>query len=316
MAESAFLGHNSAVPNMALRVVAPYYIRPRRSLSPAMSPDQEKTHKGYEVGTQGAHNLSKGGNHPNPLPEFTNKYEQRKWMLEHAAGTFRFFARMGYSEGEAGHISVRDPVDPNTFYINPLGVHFAMINAEDMVHVSADGTILPEGNQAPINAAGFAIHLALLQERQDINSACHTHSVYGKAYSSFGKELEMINQDACVFYKNQAVYSDFGGVALEGEEGREIAEAAQGAKAVILQNHGLLTMGKTVDEAAYLFTLMEKSCEVQLLADAANREKVIIPDDVSAYSAFLTNDPETMYASFQPEYKYQIKLDKGEFLWN
>lgn len=221
---------------------------------------------------------------------------------------------MGYSEGEAGHISIRDPVDPTTFFINPLGTHFAMINAEDLVHVSEEGDILPDGNQAPINAAGFAIHLALHRERPDINAACHTHSIYGKAYSTFGKPLEMINQDACIFHDTQAVYLNFGGVALEGDEGKEIAEAAAGARAVILQNHGLLTMGKTVDEAAYLFTLLEKSCQVQLLADSTKQRKVLIPEDVALYSAFVTNDPETMYASFQPEYNYQKRLDKNEFL--
>ena len=274
------------------------------------------TGKGYDFGTQGAHNIAKGGTHPHLIPQYNDQFQERKWRLEHAAGAFRVFARLGYSEGEAGHISIRDPVDPSTIFINPLGLHFAMIEAKDMVHVDEKGTILPDGNQAPINAAGFAIHLALQKARPDINAACHTHSVYGKAYSTFGRPLEMINQDACIFYNNQAVFKNFGGVAIEGDEGREIAEAAAGARTVILQNHGLLTMGSTVDEAAYLFTLMEKSCQVQLLANAnVKEEKIIIPDDVAAYSAFVTNDPETMYASFQPEFGYQRRLDKDEFMW-
>lgn len=127
----------------------------------------------------------------------------------------------------------------------------------------------------------------------------------------------MLNQDACIFYNNQAVYTNFGGVAIEGEEGLEIAEAAKGTRNVILQNHGLLTMGKTVDEAAYMFTLMENSCHAQLMADAAAAsgiEKKYISDDVAAYSAFVTNDSETMYGSFQPEFNYQVRLDKSEFL--
>lgn len=280
---------------------------------PNAQPAANVTEKGYDFGTQGTHNISKGGKHPNRRPTFTDKYEERKWMLEHAAITFRVFARFGYTEGEAGHISLRDPVDPLTFWINPLGVHFAMICPKDLVHLDAKGNILPDGNQAPINAAGFAIHLALHRARPDINAACHTHSIYGKAYATFGKELEMISQDACMLYKNQAVYSDFGGVALEEDEGFEIAEAANGAKAVILQNHGLLTMGETVDEAGYLFSLMERSCQAQLAVDAANREKIIISDDVAAYSAFVTNDSDSMYASFQPDVMYQKKLDAADF---
>ena len=76
-------------------------------------------------------------------------------------------------------------------------------------------------------------------------------------------------------------------------------------------------MGKTVDEAAYMFTLMENSCHAQLMADAAAAsgiEKKYISDDVAAYSAFVTNDSETMYGSFQPEFNYQVRLDKSEFL--
>ncbi|GEQ67000.1 hypothetical protein JCM33374_g663 [Metschnikowia sp. JCM 33374] len=282
------------------------------------SADSSPTTKGYTLETTGAHNMAKGGANPHVPPKFTNKVEHRKWMLEHTAAAFRVFARFGYSEGEAGHISVRDPVDPNTFFINPLGVHFAMIRPQDMVHVDRKGNILSDGNQAPINAAGFAIHSSLHEARPDINAACHAHSIYGKAYSTFGAPLEMLNQDACVFYNAQAVYKNFGGVAIEGEEGKEIAEAARGARTVILQNHGLLTMGTTVDEAAYLFTLMEKSCQVQLLADASakdgTRTKIVIPDDVAAYSAAVTNHPDVMYSSFQSEYNYQRRLDKDEFI--
>ena len=79
----------------------------------------------------------------------------------------------------------------------------------------------------------------------------------------------MINQDVCTFYKSHAVYEDFGGVALEAEEGIHISKLLGDGKGVILQNHGLLTVGNTVDEAAYLFTLLEKSCQVQLAAQAA-----------------------------------------------
>lgn len=285
-------------------------------MSPSLS-EESQTLKKYDFGTRGAHNIAKGGEHPHLVPSFDDPLAERKWVLEHAAGAFRVFARMGYCEGEAGHISVRDPVDPQTFFINPLGVHFAMIMPSDLVHVGADGSILPDGNQVPINAAGYSIHLALLKARPDINAACHTHSIHGRSFSTFGRPLEMLNQDACIFYNNQAVYTNFGGVAIEGEEGLEIAEAAKGTRNVILQNHGLLTMGKTVDEAAYMFTLMENSCHAQLMADAAAAsgiEKKYISDDVAAYSAFVTNDSETMYGSFQPEFNYQVRLDKREFL--
>lgn len=268
--------------------------------------------------TQGVHNLSMGGfKYRNLRPEFKDKYEERKHTLEHMAGVFRVFGRRGYGEGAAGHVSVRDPVDRNTFWINPLGVHFSQIKVSDLVHVDEDCNILPDGNQVAINAAGFKIHSHLHKARPDVNAACHTHSTYGKAWSTFGRPLEMLNQDFCMFYKKHTVYESFGGVVLEDEEGERLSQALGDNKAIILQNHGLLTVGETVDEAGYLFTLMEKCCEVQLLVEAAARsglEKKIIGDEEAYYTYFNTSDPETLYTEFQLDYNLELELTKGAFL--
>lgn len=268
--------------------------------------------------TQGVHNLSTGGfKYRNLRPEFKDKYEERRHTLEHMAGVFRVFGRRGYGEGAAGHVSVRDPVDKNTFWINPLGVHFSQIKVSDLVHVDEDCNILPDGNQVAINAAGFKIHSHLHKARPDVNAACHTHSTYGKAWSTFGRPLEMLNQDVCMFYKKHTVYESFGGVVLEDEEGERLSQALGDNKAIILQNHGLLTVGETVDEAGYLFTLMEKCCEVQLLVEAAARsglEKKIIGDEEAYYTYFNTSDPETLYTEFQLDYNLELELTKGAFL--
>ncbi|CAI5759739.1 unnamed protein product [Candida verbasci] len=270
------------------------------------------TSRGYAMNQRGSHNIAKGGQHPYQLPKFTNPKDHQKWILQHMAGAFRVFSRKGFGEGTAGHISVRDPIDPHTFWINPLGKHFGLIKYSDLVHVTSQGEILPDGAQTAINAAGFAIHSAIHEARPDVNAACHTHSTYGKAFSCLGKELEMINQDVCIFYKSQSVYHDFGGVALEIEEGKKIANALGNGKGVVLKNHGLLTVGSTVDEAAYLFTLMEQSCKVELIAKAAlkNGEKLhIIGDEEAAYCEHHDGDPETLYTEFQPDYEMEIYLD-------
>lgn len=265
--------------------------------------------------TRGSHNISLGGKHPHQIPKFENPVDHRKWVLEHTAGAFRFFGLKQFDEGEAGHISVRDPIDPDTFWINPLGKHFNLIQVSDLVHINNKGEILPDGNQHPVNSAGFLIHRALHESRPDINAACHAHSVYGKAWSTFGKPIEMLNQDACIFYKKHVVYNQFGGVAIDGEEGERIAEAlGEDSNAAILQNHGLLTVGETVDQAAYLFSLLERTCECQLLVESTNLPKNIIPDKEAEYTAFMTQDPETMFGSFQPYYDYLLKSTGGDFL--
>lgn len=279
-------------------------------MAPTQANETETTisSKGYEVSERGAHNIAMGLPHPYAIPKFTTKEEERVWAKQHMAAAFRVFARKGYTEGTAGHISLRDPIETDTFWINPLGKHFGLIKASDLVHCDEDGNILPDGPQSAINAAGFAIHSAIHKARPDVNAACHTHSLYGKTFSALGRELDMINQDVCTFYKSQAVYSNFGGVAIEPEEGKEIAAALGNGKGIILQNHGLLTVGSTVDSAAYLYTLMERSCECQLLADAALRpgEKLKICGDLEAeYTEKVQGDEETLYTEFQPDFEME-----------
>lgn len=278
----------------------------------------EETSKHYQAGKEGSHNLAKGMEHPHKIPSFENVYDKRKWMLEHMAGAFRVFGRKGYSEGSAGHISIKDPVTPGTFWINPLNKHFSLMKASDLVHVDLECNVLEDGNQAAVNSAGFSIHAAIHKARPDVVSACHTHLIYGKAYLSFGRELEMLNQDVCIFYERHSVFSNFGGVAVDEREGEEIAESLgpQGL-GVILQNHGLLTVGKTVDEAAFLFVLMEDSCHAQLLADSASAggiKKQIINHDVATYTRKMTGDPESLYAEFQPDYELELELTDSAFL--
>ncbi|CAI7583283.1 hypothetical protein PCG10_008276 [Penicillium crustosum] len=236
------------------------------------------------------------------VPKFKNFETQREYMLNHMAGAFRVFARHGFVEGMAGHISMRDPENPDLFWTNPLGIHFGLINPSDMILVNEDGVAVGGNMSRPANAAGFLIHSAIHRARPDVNAACHFHSTYGKAWSTFAQPLEMLNQDVAIFYGAQSVYKEFGGVVLKEEESTALAESLGQGKAMILRNHGLLTVGQTVDEAAYLFLLMEKSCMIQLAADAAaasGREKLYIDDEAARFTYENTSDPESLFAEFQ-----------------
>ncbi|KAH8659640.1 class II aldolase [Ilyonectria robusta] len=256
--------------------------------------------------------LATGGYTFAGIPNITDPYKKRQWQLEHMAGAFRVFARKGYTEGTSGHISVRDPVDPNTFWINPLGVHFGMLKASDMVQIDEDGQVIG-GNKTAVNAAGFMIHSAIHRARPDIHAACHTHSKYGKAWSTFGRPLDIISQDTCNFWGTQSVYKAFGGVVLGEQEGQRIVEAlGDKGRVIVLQNHGILTAGGTVDEAAYLYTLMERSCEVQLLVESAGLPKNYIGEKEAEFTAKVNADPETLYTEFQPDFEYEIWKSKGE----
>jgi ribulose-5-phosphate 4-epimerase/fuculose-1-phosphate aldolase len=221
------------------------------------------------------------------IPEFDTYTAKRQWTLEHLAGAFRVFGRQGYAEGIAGHISVRDPEFSDRFWINPLAVHFSMMKVSDLICLDMQGNVVG-GNtvrqsrswnanakltiqSVPANAAGVSIHTACHLARPDAHAICHAHSMYGKAWASFGRELDMISQDVCYFYKAHSVYRNYGGIAFESDEGTSIARALGDNKATILVNHGLITVGETVDEAAYLYTLLEKSCRIQLMVEAIGK---------------------------------------------
>lgn len=170
-------------------------------------------------------------------------------------------------------------------------MHFGMLKASDMVQVDEDGQVIG-GNKTAVNAAGFMIHSAVHRARPDLNAACHTHSPAGKAWSTFGRPLDIINQDSCNFWGIQSVYKSFGGVVIEAEEGERVAASlGDKGRVTILQNHGLLTAGGTVDEAAYLFTLMERSCEVQIMVESTGIEKNIIGDKEAEFTARVNADP-------------------------
>jgi ribulose-5-phosphate 4-epimerase/fuculose-1-phosphate aldolase len=213
-------------------------------------------------------------NIPSP-PVFATAAEERQHRKQRLAAAFRLFARFGFDEGVAGHITARDPERPDHFWVNPFGVYFGHVRASDLILVNHRGEVV-EGKY-PVNGAAFAIHSRVHAARPDVIAAAHSHSTHGKAWSSLGRPLDPLTQDACAFYDDHAVFSDFTGVVYETSEGERIAQALGNKKAVILQNHGLLTVGETVDEAAWWFVTMDRSCHAQLLAEAAGQPKKIDP---------------------------------------
>src|SRR5205814_8791904 len=121
-----------------------------------------------------------------------------------------------------------------------------------------------------------------------------------------GRKLDPLTQDACAFYKDHELFDDFTGVVLDVEEGKRIAHALADAKAVILRNHGLLTVGQTVDEAVWWFITMERSCQVQLMAEAAGTP-VKIDEDQAAVTASQVGIHVAGWLSFQPLYERIVR---------
>ncbi|KAG7042789.1 L-fuculose-phosphate aldolase [Colletotrichum scovillei] len=264
--------------------------------------------------------MSHGGVVFGGIPKHLDFQSNRQWQLEHMAAAFRHWHREGYVEGMSGHISVRDPEFPNAFWTNPLGRHFGLLKVSDMILVGLDGSVIGGNRSTPPNTAGFLIHASVHKARPDAHAVCHCHSVHGKAWSVFGRRLDMLTQDSCKFRGDaHAVYDSYGGVVLGSEEGDRIASAlGPNGKGCILRNHGILTVGKTVDEAAFLFTSMERTCQVQLLVEAASHEgsglrKVLISDEEANFNFDVESDPEICYCEFQAYYDLEEELSGGSF---
>ncbi|MFT8422111.1 MAG: class II aldolase/adducin family protein [Gluconacetobacter sp.] len=232
-----------------------------------------------------------------PRPAAASFAEERLHRKQRLAATFRLFGRYGFDQGLAGHVTARDPEFPDQYWINPLAVHFSQIRVSDLQLVDHDGTILI--GDRPINTAGFTIHSALHKARPDVVAAAHTHSTYGKAFSALGTELLPLTQDSCAFFEDHALFDPFSGVVLDDSEGERLAATLGDRKALILQNHGLLTVGPTVEAAAWWFITMDNAAHAQLLAQAAGPVRPIAPE-IARLTASQVGTHQGGCYSFQP----------------
>jgi ribulose-5-phosphate 4-epimerase/fuculose-1-phosphate aldolase len=189
------------------------------------------------------------------------------------AASFRLFGAFGFDEGVAGHITARDPEFADRFWVNPFGMSFKQICVGDLLLVDHHGTVLV--GDRPVNRAAFAIHSAIHAARPDVVAAAHSHSVYGRAVSTMDALLEPLTQDACAFYDDHVRFDEYTGIVNDPEEGARIAAALGDNKAAILANHGLLTVGTTVESAVWWYITMERSAQVQLAAYGAGSPQPI-----------------------------------------
>ncbi|MGW5274817.1 class II aldolase/adducin family protein [Streptomyces sp. NPDC004044] len=226
--------------------------------------------------------------------------EERAYRKERLAGALRLFASYGYEDGVSGHITARDPEYTGCFWVNPFGAPFDGLLPEELILVNGDGQVV-EGRHH-VNQAAFAVHAQVHRARPDVVAVAHTHSLHGRALSALGEFIEPITQESCAFYEDHAVYQAYTGVVVDEEEGRRIAAALGPRKAIILRNHGLLTVGDSVDAAAWWFVTMERSCQVQLTARAAGKPVLIEHREAVATREQLGSDL-VAWINYQPLWK-------------
>jgi ribulose-5-phosphate 4-epimerase/fuculose-1-phosphate aldolase len=241
-----------------------------------------------------------------PNMVFDSPEVERLYRKQRLAASFRLFSKFGFDEGVAGHITARDPELADHFWVNPFAMHFGHIKVSDLILVNHQGEVV-EGDQ-PVNTAAFVIHSQVHAARPDVVAAAHAHSIYGKSWSALGRLLDPITQDVCAFYEDHAVFDDYTGVVLDLEEGKRIAHAVGDNKAAILRNHGLLTVGRSVDEAVWWFITMERSCQAQLLASSAGTP-VLIDPEMARTTHGQVGSHLAGWFSFQPLFDRIVRLE-------
>ena len=239
--------------------------------------------------------------------DYSIERTERKKKLTAA---LRVFGKFGFDEGVAGHFTARDPEHEDKFWVNPFGKSFKQMKMSDLILVDHEGSIVH--GSGLLNRAAFAIHSQIHKNLPHVTAAAHTHSLYGKTWSTLGRLLDPLTQDSCAFFEDHVLFDDFTGVVNDTSEGERIAKALGTKKAAILQNHGLLTAGRTIDEVAWWYITMERTCQAQLMAEAAG-DPVKIRPDVARLTRTQMGLPEAGYFSFQPIYNVALEENPDMF---
>ena len=213
-----------------------------------------------------------------------------EWQLRvQLAAAYRLVEHFGWTEQIYGHLTARVPGPDDHFLINRWGLAYDEITASNLVKVDVDGRAVTPGDP-PINYAGFVIHSAIHMTRSaETHVVMHTHTLAGMAVAALESGLLPVSMFSTAFHGNLA-YHDYEGAALYLDERERIVASLGGARAMILRNHGLLAVGRTVPECFLRLYRLERACQVQLAASAAGPLRVLPPslaaksgDDLNAF---------------------------------
>ncbi|MFQ3596108.1 MAG: class II aldolase/adducin family protein [Sphingomonadaceae bacterium] len=199
-----------------------------------------------------------------------------EWKLRvDLACAYRLVAHYGWDDLIFTHLSVRVPGPEHHFLINPYNLMFDEITASSLVKIDVEGQPVMETPYLT-NPAGFTIHSAIHMAREDAHAVMHLHTPHGQAVSAMADGLMPLTQTAMLI-RDEVAYHHYEGVATDLDE-RERLVADLGAKnAMILRNHGTLTVGETVGEAFIRMYFLERACQAQVLTLAASVEHVNHP---------------------------------------
>jgi len=216
-----------------------------------------------------------------PASEHYTREEAR--LRRELAAVYRLVAHFKMIDLIYNHISVRLPGPEHRFLINPFGLLYEEISASNLVIVGLDGELFTDGPWK-VNPAGFVIHSAIHEVRDDAQCVLHTHTKAGCAVAAQGHGLLPLNQMSLEFY-NRVAYHDYEGIATSHDEKKRLVADLGDKPVMILRNHGLLTVGKTPGQAFLRMFYLERACQIQVDALAAGTPVVTPPPEVCEHTA-------------------------------
>jgi ribulose-5-phosphate 4-epimerase/fuculose-1-phosphate aldolase len=224
---------------------------------------------------------------PTPDPHINRKprdIPDDEWAARvQLAAAYRLTAKFGLTDLIYTHISTRVPGRHDRFLINPHGWFFDEITASSLVRIDTDG--VPAGdNRFEVNAAGFTIHSALHRARADIECVVHLHTDAGMAVAALECGLLPLNQISMQFY-NRVAYHDYEGISLDLDERERIIRSIGDRHYLILRNHGLLTVGRSVAEAFTRMFYLNRACEIQVRTLSMGQKVVLPAPEVCKHAA-------------------------------
>lgn len=195
------------------------------------------------------------------------------------AACYRMVANLGWDDLIFTHISARVP-GSHDFLINPYGLMFEEVTASNLVRVDLHGTKTLDSPYS-INPAGYTIHSAIHEARDDAGCVLHLHTMEGVAVSCQKAGILPISQQASIVIHSLA-YHDYEGIALNPDEKQRLQKNLGRAHYFMLRNHGLLTVGRTIADAFMTMFTFQRTCEIQLLAQSGGAELLHVTDEVMA----------------------------------
>ncbi|WP_247741739.1 class II aldolase/adducin family protein [Endozoicomonas sp. G2_1] len=215
----------------------------------------------------------------------------QEWQMRvDLAAAYRLVALYGWDDLIFTHISARVPNTDHHFLINPYGMMFEEITASSLVKVNLNAEkVMP--SEYDVNPAGFTIHSAIHEAREDANCVLHLHTDAGVAVSAQRQGLLAISQNS-LFPLASLSYHDYEGVALNPDEKRRLVDDLGETNSMILRNHGTLTIGSSVANAFLAMFVLERACRIQIMAQSGNSDLVYVPqaivDGISQQAAQVT----------------------------